>query len=413
MRLLTADLPGTGGRVKVEPEDFRVDELPLYDPSGEGAHLLLRVEKRGMTTHEAAQRIARALRVTERDVGFAGIKDARAVTTQWFSVPAGCESRLEALVHPWLRVHERARHSSKLRVGELEGNRFEIVVRGTSEGSAAAVARARAVLDRLARRGMPNWFGEQRFGTKGDSDLLGRALVRGDCVNALRWYLGRPAPQEQDPRIREARRLFDEGKLEEAERSFPTRLRTEATVLHAYRQHGDAFRALFKIPKRLRLLFVSAYQARIFNRCLEARFDTLDRLLDGDVAVRHDLDRTVLVTDPAKEQPQADALALSPAGPIFGPGLPRARGEAARIEEQVFAAEELDPEERRQLFPDVHLRGERRAYRFPLRDATVEEHAALPDAIVVRFTLPRGCYATTVLAEITKSGPEANRPPDA
>jgi tRNA pseudouridine13 synthase len=400
LRHLTNALPGTGGRLKVEPEDFRVEELSLYDPSGEGAHLLLRVEKRGMTTHEAAQRIARALRIAEHDVGFAGIKDSRAVTTQWFSVPAGCESRLGDLTHPWLTIHESARHSHKLRIGELEGNRFEIVLRDVVDG---AVERARAILELLALRGVPNWFGAQRFGTKGDSDLLGRALVRGDCDEALHLYLGRPAPQEQDPRIRAARQLFDEGKLAEAEQSFPPRLRTEALVLRAFRQHGDPFRALFKIPRRLRLLFLSAYQARMFNRCLEARFETLDRVLDGDVLLRHDLERTTVADDPAREQPLADSFRLSPAGPIFGPGLPRAAGEAARIEETIFAAEELDLEERRQVFPDLHLRGERRAYRFALRDASVAAHPTLPSAIVLRFRLPRGCYATSVVAEVTKS----------
>jgi len=399
---LTADLAGTGGRIKVEPEDFRVDELSLFDPSGEGAHLLLRIEKRGMTTHEAAMRLARALRIAEREVGFAGIKDSRAVATQWFSVPAGCEARLGDLTHPWLTIRERARHSSKLRIGELEGNRFEIVVR---DAAAGAADRARAILDRLARRGVPNWFGEQRFGTKGDSDLLGRALVRGDCDEALRYYLGRPSPREKDPRIRAARQLFDEGRYDEAAQSFPPRLRTEASVLRAWRQHGDAFRALFKVQKRLRLLFVSAYQARLFNRCLEARFDSLDRLLDGDVAVRHDTGRAFLVGDPGREQPLADSFAISAAGPIFGPGLPRASGAAALLEEAVFAAEELDLEERGHLFPDLHLRGERRAYRFPLKGASVDPHATIADAIVVRFELPRGCYATSVMAEVMKLAP--------
>jgi tRNA pseudouridine13 synthase len=400
MRLLTADLPGTGGRLKVEPEDFRVEELSLFDPSGEGAHLLLRVEKRGMTTHEAAQRLARALRVAEHDVGFAGIKDSRAVATQWFSVPAGCESRLGDLSHPWLRIHEKARHSKKLRIGELAGNRFEIVLREVAPG---AVERARSILALLERRGVPNRFGAQRFGTKGDSDELGRALVLGNCEEALRCYLGHPSPHEQDPRIRAARQLFDEGRLAEAEAAFPPRLRTEAAVLRAFRQHGDPFRALLKIPRRLRLLFLSAYQARMFNRCLEARFDALDRLLEGDVVVRHDFESARLVLDPAREQPLADSLELSPAGPVFGPGLLRARGEAARVEEAVFAAEGLDPEESRQVFPDLHLRGERRPYRFPLRDAAVETHASLPDAIVLRFTLPRGCYATSVVAEVAKT----------
>jgi tRNA pseudouridine13 synthase len=399
VRLLTRDLPGTGGLVKSVPEDFVVDELPLYTPSGDGPQLLVRVRKRGMTTHEMVQRVAKTLHLPDRDVGFAGIKDSRAVTTQWISVPAAAESRLADLSHPWIAVVETARNSRKLRIGELEGNRFEIVVRSVEPDVPTAVERARTILAELARRGVPNGFGEQRFGTKGDSDLLGRALVQGDAKEALALYLGRPAPSEHDPRILAARRLFDEGKLEEAERSFPPRLRTEAIVLHAFRQHGDPFRALFKIPRRMRLLFLSAYQARVFNRCLEARFETLDRLLDGDVYVRHETNQEYHCSDPAREQPRADRFEISPAGPIFGPGLMRPTGESAAIESEIFTEERLDPAEWRQLFPDLHLRGERRAYRFPLRDASVEAHE---HGVVLRFTLPRGSYATNVVAEVTK-----------
>ncbi len=398
MQTLTGDLPGTGGRLKATPEDFRVEEVPLYDASGEGGHLLLHVEKRGMTTHEAVQQLARALRVPDRDVGYAGIKDARAVTTQWISVPAACESRLADFAHPWLKVRAMQRHSSKLRAGELAGNRFIIVLRDVGED---ALARAQAILAVLSKRGVPNWFGAQRFGTKGDSDRLGRALAHNDCVEALALFLGRPSPLEQDPRIRAARQAFDEGRYEEAAAGLPPRMRLESVVLHAYREHGDPFRALFKIPKRLRLLFLSAYQSRLFNRCLEARFATLDRLQEGDVAVRHEIDKAYPVLDPAREQPLADAFTLSPAGPIFGPGLLRARAGVAAMEEAIFAAEGISLEHRTQPFPDLHLRGERRAYRFPLRDAT----AALQDdgGLRLTFELPRGCYATSVLAEVTKT----------
>ena len=175
MSTLTRDLPGTGGRIKAEPEDFRVDERSLYDPSGEGAHLLLRIEKRGMTTHEAVGHLSRALGLRERDVGFAGIKDSRAVTTQWFSVPAGCEPRLADLQHPWLTIHERARSSHKLRIGELEGNAFTIVVRDVA---ADAVARARAILAVLGRRGARRNALKRREGSEPYLTFLREARTR-------------------------------------------------------------------------------------------------------------------------------------------------------------------------------------------------------------------------------------------
>lgn len=397
MRHLTSDLPGTGGRLKASPDDFRVDELPLWEPSGEGSHLLLRIEKRGLTTHEAVQHVARALRLHDRDIGYAGIKDARAVATQWLSVPAACEPRLGELAHPRMVVRESVRHSSKLRIGELEGNRFEIVLRDVAPDAAA---RARAIVAVLARRGVPNWFGAQRFGTKGDGDQIGRALVRGDCDAALGWYLGRPSPLENDPRIRRARQAFDEGRYDETARLLPPRLRNEATVLHAWRNGADPLDALMRIPRRLRLLFLSAFQSRLFNRCLEARFETFDRLLDGDVVVRHETGKAYPVIEPARDQPRAEKFELSPAGPLFGPGLMRTRGAAAAIEERVFEEERLALDHRQQPFPDLHLRGERRAYRFPLKNAAVDAHDG---GLRLRFELPRGCYATSVIAEVTKT----------
>ncbi|MBM4014006.1 MAG: tRNA pseudouridine(13) synthase TruD [Planctomycetes bacterium] len=404
MRHLTAELPGTGGRLKATPEDFRVDEVPLWEPSGEGGHLLIRIRKRGMTTLEAVAQVARALELPEREVGYAGIKDARAVATQWLSLPLGRAERLAALRHPWLSIEERARHSHRLRPGDLAGNRFTIVLRGVD---AEALPRAQAILAVLTRRGVPNWFGAQRFGAKGDSDRIGRAFVRGDLGDALQWFLGRPSPRENDPRVRAARQAFDDGDPARAAALFPPRLRLEAGVARAFAEQRDPLRAWLKVPRRLRLLFLSAWQSRLFNRCLEARFEALDRLLDGDVVVRHETDKAYPVLDPAQDQPRADRFELSPAGPLFGPGLMRTRGAAAALEEALFAAEGQALDHGKQPFRDLHLRGERRAYRFPLRGATVAEGAsadASPEpAITLSFELPRGCYATSVVAEVTKS----------
>jgi len=113
---------------------------------------------------------------------------------------------------------------------------------------------------------------------------------------------------------------------------------------------------------------------------------------------------SIPVTSKDNSVPLLHNFEISAAGPIFGPGLLPARRDAARLERAIFDAEELDPEENRTTFRDVHLRGERRAYRFPLRDAEVAPHEY---GLVLRFFLPRGCYATNVVAEVTKSGEES------
>src|SRR5262245_36361558 len=181
MRLLTHTMAGTGGLIKVQPDDFVVDEIPAYSPSGEGGHTFLRIEKRGLTTEEALTRLCIALDVRRDEAGLAGQKDRQAVTRQWVSVPDIDPPRALALAVDGVRVLEAARHPNKLRTGHLSGNRFTIVVRGATDG----VARALAIFHSLAATGVPNYFGEQRFGRRHDNAGRGRAIVFGDPVGRV------------------------------------------------------------------------------------------------------------------------------------------------------------------------------------------------------------------------------------
>ena len=175
--LLTAELPGTGGRLRTVDEDFLVDEELPYAASGAGDHVFARIEKRGLTTPQAVQAIARALRVKDRDIGVAGMKDRHAVTRQWISLPPPTKPEdVTALALENITILEAIRHNHKLRTGHVRANRFVLRVRDTTDG----VARARAILDRLAHPpGTPNWYGEQRFGRDGDNAARGRELLAG------------------------------------------------------------------------------------------------------------------------------------------------------------------------------------------------------------------------------------------
>jgi tRNA pseudouridine13 synthase len=163
-------------RLRATPEDFRVDEVALYPPVGEGGHTFLRVEKRLRTTEEVARDLARAAGVRSGDVGYAGRKDRAAVTTQWFSVPALDPQAALDLRLSGARVLEAARHPHKLRTGHLRANRFELRVRGAGP---EAVERARRRLDEAVARGVPNRFGAQRFGRHGDNAERARQLGAG------------------------------------------------------------------------------------------------------------------------------------------------------------------------------------------------------------------------------------------
>ena len=176
---LTHDLPGTGGALRTVDADFVVDEEPAYLPSGVGDHVFVRIEKRGMNTRHAVISIARALGISDRDIGVAGMKDRHAVTRQWLSLPPPVtpEAAL-ALAIPDVTVLEATRHNHKLRTGHVRANAFRLRVRDVVPD---ALDRATAILARLVEApGAPNWYGEQRFGRDGDNAANGRALVSGE-----------------------------------------------------------------------------------------------------------------------------------------------------------------------------------------------------------------------------------------
>lgn len=158
------DLPPVGGQVGPEPEDFVVDEVPAYSTSGKGEHQYVHVRKRLLTTPELVRRLAKACGVHERDVGYAGLKDKHAVTTQWLSLSAKTAISPQLDLGPGVEILAVTRHENKLRTGHLLGNRFSITLLGTSEN---ALERAHAIADRLRVDGLPNYFGAQRFGFAG------------------------------------------------------------------------------------------------------------------------------------------------------------------------------------------------------------------------------------------------------
>jgi len=292
-------------RLRTVPEDFVVEEIPLYAPVGEGEHTFLRVEKRLRTTEEVARILARAAGVRPRDVGYAGRKDRVAVTSQWFSVPGFDPTRIAEVEVPGVRVLEAARHLHKLRTGQLRGNRFRILVRDVDE---ATSRRAAGRLERLLDRGMPNRFGEQRFGR--DQSNVDRA----------RRVLAGESPRED--------------------------------------------------RRSLRFL-LSALQAAVFNRVLAERGLPLDALEVGEVAVVHESGGCFVVEDVAREAPRAAAFEISATGPIFGTRMLAARGAAAARERAALQAFGVEPD-RLTPPRGVRMRGARRPLRVRPEAASLE-----------------------------------------
>ncbi|MBX3378175.1 MAG: tRNA pseudouridine(13) synthase TruD [Phycisphaeraceae bacterium] len=407
MPFATADLPGIGGRIKERPEDFFVDEQPLYQPAGEGEHVYLFIEKRGLSTLRAARIVARHFGVHVSAVGFAGLKDKRAVTRQVFSVhvPGKKPEDFPMLQHEHMGVLWVDLHHNKLRRGHLLGNRFSIKIRGVDMSKAPAALR---VLSRLERSGVPNVIGEQRFGYLRRNHLVGRGLILGDHGAVVRAVLDpdESAADTQAP----ARRAAAAGEYAEAMELFGKEMRTERRVVGELMRGASPSRAVHAIERSEAEFFLTAFQSAVFNRVLAERMaaGTIGKLMEGDVAFKHDNRACfdVRAEDLGPElTARLDRIEVSPSGPMWGADMKRAAAGVGVTEEAALAESGVGVEALRafEVRRRGRLTGERKPLRVPVMDAMVEggvdEHGHY---VRVAFDLPRGAFATSVIREITK-----------
>jgi tRNA pseudouridine13 synthase len=335
--------PGLGGRIRAVAEDFRVVEVPAYACDGQAGHLFVEMTKRGLDTEAALGLLARALGLPRAEIGLAGLKDRHAITTQWISVPAEAGARLARFRHDAITLGAALPHSHKLRRGHLRGNRFAIVVRELALPFADARAHASATLERLAREGLRNVFGEQRFGHGGRNLDAGLAALRGR---------GRRG-----------------GK---------------ADLLVSAGQSG-----LFNLYVALR-----------------SERGLLDRVLLGDIMHKrsggmfesHEVE---------VDQARLAAGELVPTGPIYGSKLrwPSPDTPAHALELEVLELARVAPRKLEQLGRSVP--GTRRDVRVWPEAASVDPVPApalpelgLSEGLTLRFDLPAGSYATVLLAEL-------------
>lgn len=406
---LTADMPGIGGTIKQRPEDFTVTELPLYEPCGSGEHLYLYVERVGMTTMDVIRRMAKALNIKERSISYAGLKDRRALTRQHFSIHmAGLklkdhhvQSKLED--QPF-KILWAERHNNKLRRGHLAGNFFEINIRDVQPTS---VIRAKAILDQLVEQGIPNYFGEQRFGYLYQNHLVGRALVKRDFQGALDQLLGN-ADDTDHPATFEARQAYDEGDYKTAYALWPRGLRHERQALSALSRGSSLSKAIYSIAEQQRKFFGSAVQSYLFNQVLEQRVidGTFNQLLPGDLAMKHENQSVFAINaeDAAlenQEQGRATQGEISPTGPMWGSDLLLAQDLPGKMEMDVLRHFKI-PQEQIQTCPLTQ--GSRRSLRLLLNDPQitggVDEHGSF---VSLKFELGKGSYATVLLRELMKN----------
>ena len=391
---VTADCAPFDFELKHTPEDFLVEELPLYPATGSGDHLLIEVEKRGLTTLHAISRMAQALGRKPRDFGYAGMKDRHALTRQRFSVEHVPLEDVQSLEIEGLQILSVERHASKLRLGHLAGNRFELTLRGLAE---TEFERLEASLELVARTGLPNWFGEQRFGRHANGHKLGRHLLLGEWSEYLTRSLMSEGLELSEERLREIVEGRESEPLYELARKVDRDL---AGVLRRYATGGSVGRAVRGVPRPVRSLQLSALQSYLFNGLLAQRLENAEpwQLARGDVAWIHAKGACFVVDGTEVDLRQrTDEFELSPAGPLFGGRLLEAEDQTGVAEDAMLHASDLT----HAAFGsrDAQLRGARRPYRVPVRDASLRRSDTGP---ILSFTLPKGSYATSLVEELRK-----------
>ncbi len=406
---LTHDLPPLGGRIKERIEDFLVEELPLYQPSGEGEHIYLLIEKKNLSTMQMIHAVSRHFGVKKEAVGFAGMKDKFAITRQVVSihVPGKTAADFPMIQNDRIAVLWADQHANKLRLGHLAGNRFSIRIRGVKM---TAVLRAREVLRRLEHHGIPNFAGEQRFGNRLNNHRLGRAMILRDWQAVLDEMLG---PDPDFPHLNtEARAAYARGEFTASLDAFPTACRHERIALHALETGGSPEKAVRAVDFGQRKFWFTSLQSWIFNQCLERRIASGDfeRFIEGDVAMK--LDNGALFTvgpdeiaDPTLDE-RLKRFEVSPTGPLWGSKVMRASEAAGQAELAALRAAEITPESLEEAARQLghSMTGVRRAYRIPLKFPEIEggmdEHG---EYVRCAFELPPGAFATVVMREIIKA----------
>ena len=426
--------PGIGGRIRQLLDDFVVEELLVdgsvaevsppvetWEPAGDGRYLICVLVKRRWDTFLAVRQVAQRLRISQKRIRFAGIKDTKAFTAQHISLQSVSPNRVSEVKIKDIALYPQRFSRDRIYSQLIQGNRFHITVRGIDHPVSVIEERTKNVQDEIESiGGVPNFFGHQRFGTiRPNTHQVGKHLTRGDAEKAALIFLAEPSIHEH-PEAKEARQqLQDTLDYEEALNSFPRFLRYERFMLgHLAKYPNDFVGAFRELPRRLRKLFVQGYQSYLFNRFLSERMRRgipLDEPQIGDYTIR--LDEHGLPTEEYDQATETNLQTiersvkkgkLCVAVPLIGPDQPPSKGIQGEIEQEILESENVTPEKFQLSFmPEATAEGRVRAILNPVRNLLQEEISedkenAGRQMMKLGFTLNRGSYATVLLREFMK-----------
>ena len=404
---------GIGGTIRNRYEDFYVEEIPEVIPDGEGPNVYIWIEKLGRTTLDVVLDIARDLHISRKRMGFAGMKDKKALTRQWICISnMNSEDEfnqvkaLDGTIYKtdFLKI---VRGRKKLRMGQLKGNKFKILIKDLEDIQESADI-ANEVLKELEVTGVPNYFGWQRFGKpRTNTHLVGEALVENDLAKAVGRYIGNPTEEEHGEN-QKARQAYDDGNLEESLNLMGKGMRYEKMMIKELirdSKKGELtdksyMNAIHALPKPLQRMFVHAYQSYLFNEAVSKRVEMgINKYIEGDIIIDKE-EHIVRDKTPEEFQELINNFEVNPTSPLYGTKVPYAGGEVGKMEEDVLKSYNLEKSDFEvPKMPRLGSHGLRRAMRFQVWDASA---TPTDDGVLCEFSINKGSYATAVLREIMK-----------
>ncbi len=398
---------GLGGQIKRRYSDFVVEEMHesrvcramafvneemfeerLKVPEKNAEYLHLDLEKTNKELHFAIKTIARFLQLSKKRIGYAGLKDKRAVTCQRISIFDPKPDLVEAFRGRGIRLREPEWGNEKIDLGMLKGNKFTATIRDIGLEEKEIRKRAGAIFSEM-ETGIANFFGEQRFGgIRKISHLVGKEIVKENIENAVMLYLAAPSELEEEE-IKEARASLAASRdYRKALREFPEKYRHERAMLNALvkneKDYLNAFRAL---PKRLRFLFSHAYQSYLYNSFLE------ERIKDG------------IGLEPVESEPAENK---NPLGLLPGYESFYSPGKIGEIERKTMEKEGISFQDFKvKKASECSSKGARRKIMLKPKNLRLVETGGdkfFPGKLycTVSFELEKGAYATVLLEELIK-----------
>jgi len=404
---------GVGGRIKQRVTDFIVEEIGLNESKcsvqrflagrtveGRSAkvpekpvdkdQLILVMEKFNLDQNTALRKIARFLQTSRKRIGFAGMKDKRALTCQKISIWNPKIELVEGFNANNLDLRQAEWSDKRIELGDLKGNHFRITIRGIELSKEETKERIESLSTELDK-GIANYFGEQRFGgIRSVSHLVGKEIFKENLKEAGLLYLTKTSEKE-DEKITEARKTLAETMdFKNALRMYPIPYRFERAMLNHLNVKPNDWKGAFNaLPKNLRLMFIHAFQSHLFNEIIN------ERLKQG-IGLK------------AVEDDVVDEQGF-PTAPLIGFETVFAEGKIGGLEKKILEMEGIELHEFKvAVFPEMSSKGSRkRIVLKPLnpRLIGIEEDEINEGKIkaVIEFDLGKGDYATTILREITKT----------